>query len=201
MFNRPLAPQCPILASRRPRHLHRGFTDSAPKHITIPVEVETPRPCLSTVNVCNTDMQWSEQTGIVTWKDQAGNEQSLSPGHPVVLYYDPDGRYMRYANGSERLIPTLVTPDKYKRENKDYVYCGLLYQEQAVPIYLKTQTLLVVIAGHHTVAFHPRRRDFPEPGDSAEWEPGNEMGDIGLWLTKNSIFMYPPGQVNKRNNP
>ena len=205
MFNKPLAPQCPILASRRPQHLRRSFAKPSAASIVIPSEVETPRPCLSTVCVTNASLEWSYRTGIVSWSAGPDDRKQLHPGQPVVLWYNPNGQYMRYADGSEQLMPELVEPTQYKRNNPEYRYCGLLYSEQVLPKKLKTKTLLVVVAGHQTVM---RRQPtvkcwdvHTNSGDPAFWSTATtELGQLGIWLTHNSVFLFTPGRVNRANN-
>ena len=144
MFTRPLAPQCPVLSGRRPRHIQRSFASSTGKAVSIPVEALTPRPCLSTVAVAADGLMRSDRTGAVEWTDRAGQEHTLHPGEPVVLRYDPaHGRYLRGPTGSERLLPELIPPEGYDKSRGD-VYCGLLYNDQALSDKLKVKTLLSV---------------------------------------------------------
>lgn len=166
----------------------------------IPAEVTTPRPCLSTVCVGNNDLRWDELTGKIRWTDADGDEEWLDPLHPVVLWYNPGGRYLRFPDGTERLLPELVNQSAYEPDNPDYVYCGLLYTEQVVPQQLKTKTLLVLVAGHHTYSQFGDGICYPEninPGDLVGHNGTNRIGSLGVWLTKNSLFLFPPGQVNR----
>lgn len=202
MFARPLAPQCPVLSGRRPRHIQRSYANPLSGNITIPVEVETPRPSLSTVSVAAPDLMRSDQTGTIKWTDRAGTERLLRPGEPVVVRYDAaNGRYLRGPTGAERLLPELITPESYDKAAGD-VYCGLLYNDQALHDGLQVKTLLVVVAGHQAAL---RRRGAADGwnfdkssvgGAPATWKLGNNRVALGLWLTKNTIYLTMPGTVN-----
>jgi len=56
---RPAIPQCPVLASRAPRHISRGSLNPRGGHMVVPTEVETPRPSISCVQVGNQSLKWS----------------------------------------------------------------------------------------------------------------------------------------------
>lgn len=214
----PLAPQCPVLAGHRPRHLRRAITKGATASgvVPIPVEVETPRPSLSTVTVGNKGLRWSELTGRITVEDVdddgSGPEEGfeLRPGDPVVLRYDGTGQIFRSAAGRERRLPTLLgrrTIDAFRDANgfnpDTDVYCGLMYAEQAMPVALKQKTLLVLVAGHQAVSV--------PWGDELGWEQTNvasrpagapatwrglDRVPLGVWLTPNTLYLEMPGRIN-----
>lgn len=202
MFSRPLAPQCPVLAGRRARHIYRGYSSRAGDGIAIPVEVETPRPSLSTVSVASPDLIRSDRTGAIEWTDRTGAKNILRPGEPVVVRYDPvHGRYLRGPTGTERLLPELIAPAEYDKARGD-VYCGLLYNDQALHDKLKVKTLLVVVAGHHAALRRRGAAGWNFESSSASGAPatyrlgGSTPVPLGVWLTENTIFLSMPGAVN-----
>lgn len=209
----PLAPQCPVLAGHRPRHLRRAIAKGATASgvVPIPVEVETPRPSLSTVTVGNKGLRWSELTGRITDGDEDDDPEQgfeLRPGDPVVLRYDDAGQIFRSAAGRERRLPTLLGRRTINTFTSGHgvnpetdVYCGLLYAEQAMPVALKQKTLLVLVAGHQAVSV-PWGDELGWGQTDAAGRPAGApatwrgLGRVGVWLTPNTLYLEMPGRIN-----